>query len=315
MSVRLAGATAPKTGRLTLKSAFLLAGPHTWGPISIYSCAFALLWCGARVKMDPAVCAALAAVCLLMHSSVNALDDYFDLMRGTDRPEDNVEAYDALLLHTELSPRWALYVGISYLTAGAVVGLWVVWRTSLTTLVFGVAGGAILVLYTAGTLPLSHLPVGEIVSGVTIGGLLPQGVASAFGLATWDLFFYSTPLIVGVALVMMTNNICDIERDSAAGRWTLPVLLGRPKARSIYRALAMLWVFVVCALAYLQTTNVALLLIPSVALAAGAPKYFALMNSELRHEDRVRAMGAVIASNFTVNGAYLLATAGSTFGW
>jgi 1,4-dihydroxy-2-naphthoate octaprenyltransferase len=267
------------------------------------------------VKLDPALCAALAAVCVLMHSSVNALDDYFDLMRGTDRPEDNVEAYDALLIHTDLAPRWALRIGVSYLAAGALVGLWVVWRTSLAPLVFGVAGGAVVVLYTAGALPLSHLPVGEVVSGVTIGGLLPQGVASAFGLASWELFFGSTPLIVGIALVMMTNNVCDIERDSAAGRRTLPVLLGRPRARSLYRALAALWLLAVCALSYSQARSAARLLIPAVVLAAGAPKFFALMRTELRHEDRVRAMGAVIASNFAVNGAYLLAAAGATFGW
>ncbi|MDR1068379.1 MAG: hypothetical protein LBL36_03930, partial [Clostridiales Family XIII bacterium] len=39
----------------------------------------------------------------------------------------------------------------------------------------------------------------------------------------------------------MTNNICDIERDSASGRRTLPVLLGRRRARSVYGVLALLW--------------------------------------------------------------------------
>jgi 1,4-dihydroxy-2-naphthoate octaprenyltransferase len=266
-----------------------------------------------RVELDYAVCAALAGICVLMHSSVNALDDYFDLMRGTDRPEDNVEAYDALLVHTDLAPHWALYVGALYLAAGAAIGLWVVWRTTLAPLVFGIVGAAVVVLYVAGPMPLSHLPVGEVVSGVTIGGLLPQGVASAFGLASWKLFFDSTPLIVGIALVMMTNNVCDIERDCAVGRRTLPVLLGRPRARSLYRALAALWILSVCAFAYSQAASVVHLLIPSVVLAASAPKFFALMSTALRQEDRVRAMSAVIASNFAVNGAYLLATAGAIF--
>ena len=33
---------------------------------------------------------------------------------------------------------------------------------------------------------------------------------------------------------MMTNNTCDIEKDVEAGRHTLPVLLGRARARRLY---------------------------------------------------------------------------------
>ena len=40
---------------------------------------------------------------------------------------------------------------------------------------------------------------------------------------------WAVPTVLGVGLIMLTNNTCDVEKDVEAGRRTLPVLLG-PRA-------------------------------------------------------------------------------------
>ena len=49
------------------------------------------------------------------------------------------------------------------------------------------------------------------------------------------------PLALGVALIMFSNNLCDLERDAAAGRRTFPLMLGARRAAKLYRALLALW--------------------------------------------------------------------------
>ena len=48
---------------------------------------------------------------------------------------------------------------------------------------------------------------------------------------------------------MLTNNTCDVEKDIESGRKTLPVLLGRSRARTLYHALVWIWIALVIYLA------------------------------------------------------------------
>lgn len=89
--------------------------------------------------------------------------------------------------------------------------------------VIGLIGGVVILLYSGGPIPVSYLPIGEIVSGVVMGGLIPLGIAGcADGKIHWQILFYSLPMILGIALIMMSNNGSDIEKDRKAGRRTSP---------------------------------------------------------------------------------------------
>ena len=81
--------------------------------------------------------------------------------------------------------------------------------------------------YSGGPKPISYLPFGELVSGVVMGGFLPLAVVYALtGQLYWMTFLHMLPLILIIAMIMLTNNTCDIARDTEAGRRTLPVLVG-----------------------------------------------------------------------------------------
>ncbi|WP_185650869.1 hypothetical protein [Clostridium sp. DJ247] len=51
------------------------------------------------------------------------------------------------------------------------------------------------------------------------------------------IFLISLPLISGIANIMLSNNICDIEDDLENKRYTLPVYIGSDNALKLYKAL------------------------------------------------------------------------------
>lgn len=51
------------------------------------------------------------------------------------------------------------------------------------------------------------------------------------------LFWFSVPAILGIAGIMLANNICDIDEDVENRRYTLPVYIGRRKALVLFKYL------------------------------------------------------------------------------
>lgn len=216
--------------RLTARMAVQLAVPNTW-VASIYPALFGVLFAGIKgYGLSITSGGLLVAACILMQAAVNTLNNYADYVKGTDTMEDNLEKNDAVLLYNHINPAHALVLGVVYLAAGAALGTACCIKTGPMPLYIGAAGAAVVLLYSGGPLPLSYLPAGELVSGLVMGGLIPLGIAAAAdnGLHL-EVLLYSLPLIIGIALIMMSNNGCDIEKDSIAGRHTLSVLIGRKK--------------------------------------------------------------------------------------
>ncbi|MFR5828826.1 MAG: prenyltransferase, partial [Adlercreutzia equolifaciens] len=238
------GATTPLSPRLALQ----LAAPHTW-PAAIMpvlvTTACALANTG---SLDVGMAWLLLLICILMQASVNTFNDYFDVIKGTDTAEDNVEASDSVLVYNDVNPRSALGLAIGFLVVAFLLGLYVVWKTGPVPLVIALIGAVIVVMYSGGKTPLSYLPVGEAVSGIVMGGLIPLACYQVLsGTFTFMALLWAAPTIIGVGLIMMTNNTCDIEKDIEASRRTLPVLLGREKARTLYHALMVVWVLAILA--------------------------------------------------------------------
>ena len=215
------GATTPLSPRLALQ----LAAPHT-RPAAIMPVLVATACALANTgSLDVGMAWLLLLICILMQASVNTFNDYFDFIKGTDTAEDNVEASDSVLVYNDVNPRSALGLAIGFLAVAFLLGLYVVWKTGPVPLVIALIGAVIVVMYSGGKTPLSYLPVGEAVSGIVMGGLIPLACYQVLsGTFTFMALFWATPTIIGVGLIMMTNNTCDIEKDIEASRRTLPVL-------------------------------------------------------------------------------------------
>lgn len=294
---------------LTVRTAVQLAAPHTW-VASVYPALFGVLF--SRISgygLSIPTGGMLILACILMQSAVNTLNDYADYVKGTDSTQDNVEKSDAVLLYNDIKPVHALYLGLLYLAAGAALGIFSCIKTGFVPLCIGAAGGVVVLLYSGGRVPLSYLPVGELVSGFVMGGLIPLGIAAAADNRLHPaVLVYSLPLIIGIALIMMSNNGCDIEKDIRAGRYTLPVCIGRKKTVILYRISVIVWVVLLCILP-VATFGIANGIIAPIGIAVGRGAFMGLRKSGLRPEKRVWCMKGIVSANIYGNGGYIAAAA------
>ena len=301
------GAQPAPYERMTVLAAFRLAAIHSW-PAAICPAMFGIFWCLHRgISISPAQCILLTAACLLSQSAVNTLNDYADFVSGADSEEDYVEASDSVLVYNHIDPKHALILGIGYLICAAGCGVAACWQSGPAPFLVGLAGALTVIGYSAGPLPISSLPLGEAVSGFVMGGLIPLGTAAAAdGRFHWEILPECLPLILGIALIMLSNNGSDIEKDIRSGRTTLPVILGRPGALRLYRVMLGTWIALLCIQPLLHLGGIGVVSI-LLTLAAGHRPFSFLIRSGLRPEDRIRQMKSVAGANLIGNG--LLAAA------
>lgn len=292
---------------LTPKAALRLSAPHTWPPSSILPSVFAALLCrywGYSVTWG--LCLVLVVICILMQGSVNTLNDFFDFIKGNDSENDFLEPSDSVLVFDKVAPLWAGLWGLAQLALAGLPGLFVVYRSGLAPLLVGMAGAAVVAAYSAGPLPLSYLPVGELVSGFVMGGLIPLGVfAACTGRIVIEVLLWAAPFVLGIGLIMLVNNTSDIEKDAGSGRKTLPVLLGRQKAAVIYRFILLLWLLITLGLAGLQF-GVGAAAVPVFAILGGK-RLITVFRAELLPKNRIANMKGILTVNLIINGGYLAA--------
>lgn len=291
---------------MTPKMAWQLAALHTW-PASIMPVLIAAgATCANTGTLSASLTLVLLVICILMQSSVNTFNDYFDFVKGTDSKEDNVEVSDAVLVYNNVNPKSALGLAVSFLVLAFALGCYAIWHAGLIPLYIGIVGALIVVLYSAGKTPISYLPIGELVSGVVMGGLIPL---ACYQVLTLDFnllaLVWAIPTIIGVALIMMTNNTCDIEKDIEAGRSTLPVKLGRPKAVALYHALLIAWIVSIILIILIWFRGSAILL-PFMVLAA-YPLILGLWKNPIVAASRIGAMGQICSINVCLGAFYALA--------
>lgn len=293
-------------GRLTPRLAMQLAAPHTW-PAAILPVLAAV---AAAAVTAPAVSVTMACVllviCVLMQAAVNTFNDYYDYVKGADSADDNVDPTDAVLVYNNVNPRAALALAIGFLAAAFLLGAYVIWVAGWIPLALGVAGAVIVVLYSAGKTPISYLPIGELVSGFVMGGLIPLASYQALtGVFDLRALLWAVPTILGVGLIMFTNNTCDVEKDAESGRRTLSVLLGRERARALYHGVVYAWVVAIVALVAVFFTN-GLVVMPFMLLAS-YPLLKALLCNPLAPAARIGAMAQVCSVNIALGAFYAAA--------
>ena len=112
------------------------------------------------------------------------------------------------------------------------------------------------ILYSFGPVPISRTPLGELASGLTMGLIITflatyihvfQGDLLSLSLSGGNLLiamnltgiisilFVALPAVVGIANIMLANNLCDIEDDRENRRYTLPIYIGREKGLLLFK--------------------------------------------------------------------------------
>lgn len=154
--------------------------------------------------------------------------------------------------------RTALVIIYVLFAISTVLGLLLAWQTDLVVLLVGGLCFLCGVFYTYGPLPISRMPLGEVMSGVFYGLLIPflllyinqpEGTYLTLNvnLSTISLNLQVMPLLSlllfsvapfsTTANIMLANNTCDLEKDIAVKRHTLPYYIGRKKALYLFAGL------------------------------------------------------------------------------
>lgn len=180
----------------------------------------------------------------LFDMTTTALNNYIDTKAsGTDLPFRRKTALTILLV---------------LLALAALSGLLLALLTSPVVLLAGAACFFVGIVYTFGPAPISRMPLGEVFSGFFMGFFIPFLVVTinspvlAPVRLIWQapivslefhlvqlmrLFLLTVPPMMGIANIMLANNICDVAHDVAIDRFTLPYYLGKKRSLLLFAAL------------------------------------------------------------------------------
>lgn len=173
-----------------------------------------------------------------VHLGTNMANDAWDFRSGNDLAVRHLNPFAGggrVLFRGVLNVRTHLAVGILFLAAGSLVGLFLVSIVGLPLLWIGIAGVAAAYFYVAPPFRIAHHGLGEIVVGLAFGPLTVLGMyyvlARSFEPPAVVL---SVSLGLLVAGILWINEIPDIPADAAVGKRTLVVRLGVERSAKVF---------------------------------------------------------------------------------
>ncbi|OKP85374.1 1,4-dihydroxy-2-naphthoate polyprenyltransferase [Paenibacillus helianthi] len=188
--------------------------------------------------------------------ATTAINNYYDFKKAAKTHGYGYETHNAIVRHKLKES--TVVVTIAVLLVLAVGGgIALVAETGLLVFLLGGLSFLIGILYSFGPIPISRMPLGELFSGLFMGFVIifisayihsDQSVVTLLFSEGWVslhvnilevlyLFWFSIPAILGIAGIMLANNICDIEDDMDNRRYTLPVYIGRSNALLLFKLL------------------------------------------------------------------------------
>lgn len=176
-----------------------------------------------------------AAGLVLLHASVNMLNDYFDFRKGIDMVTQRTpfSGGSGILPAGVLDPIAVYRVALLYLFMGLLVGAYfAVVRPLILPIVL--AGAVSIYWYT--TFLARHM-LGEVSAGLGLGALPVLGSyyvqTASFTLAALAA---SVPSFILVFNLLLLNEFPDMEADARFGRMNLVIVAGKRNASKLYLA-------------------------------------------------------------------------------
>lgn len=187
-----------------------------------------------RFKLLPAL-AALAGALLLQIAS-NLANDYYDFVKGYDRPDRKGPtrvALSGLISLNELRGGLLLV-----LLVAALIGVYLIAVGGWPILAVGVAAIIAAVGYSGGPFPLAANGLGDLFVFIFFGLAAVVGTYYVQALTTTPLVWLAAlPPGFLITAILVVNNLRDIETDAQVGKRTLAVRLGAAGTRAEYTAL------------------------------------------------------------------------------
>jgi len=225
---------------------------------------------------------------LLLHISVNVLNDYSDYKSGIDLEVKRTpfSGGSGILPARLLKSGAALKFGLICFFLSSPIGIYFVIVQGWELLPLLIIGAACVLFYTT---HFTKLGWPEWAPGIGLGAFPVLGAYFVqTGTYTLSAVIASVPSFILVHNLLFLNEFPDVEPDRKAGRKTLPITLGKSKASKVYAALTILvYVWIVF--------GVLFNLIPAFGLIALLTLPFAVkaISGALHYEDESKLLPAL----------------------
>jgi len=171
---------------------------------------------------------------ILVHITVNVINDYYDYVNGIDlhTPKTPFSGGSGVLTRDLLKPRQAFWVATVSLLMAMVIGIYFVFERGWLLFPLLLVGGFSAYFYNV---CLSKWLVGELFAGLNFGPVMVLGSYYVqTGRYSWEALFASLAPGVLTANLLFLNEFPDREADERGGRRHLVIALGREGARFLY---------------------------------------------------------------------------------
>ncbi len=182
---------------------------------------------------------------LLVHISVNTINDYFDYKSGVDLKTKRTpfSGGSGILPAGLLKPEQVLGLSMASFLLASAIGIYFIITRGWLLLPLLIMGATCALLYTPF---IARMRWPEWAAGLGMGSLPILGTyfvqTTAYALPA---VVASIPSGILVHNLLLLNEFPDVEADKTAGRRTLPIIIGRERAGLVYSALTVsvyLWI-------------------------------------------------------------------------
>lgn len=181
---------------------------------------------------------------LLCHLATNLFDDYIDFktlkrveIDGQTVLPNTQKGKCEYLLNNSVTTKDVLKTVIIYLTLTGFIGIFFIWTRGLTTSLFMVFAGIIILTYSY----LSNIRLSEVAIALAYGPLLFGGT---YFVMTGDLsinsFLLSIPSTIFTLNLIYTDTLMDYDIDKAEGKKTFVGMFDKQTAKYIQIGLLIL---------------------------------------------------------------------------
>src|ERR671911_682922 len=226
-------ADRPSAARIWLMAARPRTLPAAVAPVLVGT---ALAATGGTFKVLTFLAALIGA--LFIQVGTNLSNDYSDARRGADT-EDRLGPV-RVTAGGLVPPRQVLIATYVAFAVAVLAGSYLIATARWELLLVGAASILAGVLYTGGPRPYGYEGLGEVFVFLFFGVVAVAGSYYAQVEALdWEALALAVPVGLLASAILVVNNVRDLETDRRAGKRTLAVRLGRPRARTLFTVMVL----------------------------------------------------------------------------
>jgi len=277
-----------------VKLLFFETRPHFLLLSVVLSCVgTSMAWYDGHFKLLFSILAAVGL--LVIHSSCNVLNDYFDYMTGIDRETSRTpfSGGSGFLIAEALTPTSVYILGIACFGIASGIGLFFLKMRGWALLPILIVGGISAYFYST---HIARWMLGEFFAGLNLGVLAVLGTYFVqSGYYSWEAFIGSLPSGILTYNLLLVNEFPDVVPDKRGDRKNVVIVLGKKRASVLYlitSGLVYLCIILGVILQFMPLGTLLGLLTMPIALAAVRG---ALSEYDANSEEFLPVMGSNVA--------------------